>query len=205
MPRFPPTTTVNAIDSARLQRERLCIIKTGDVPKGSQWLSAAAGGVGMDSIDTASHLVLRLVIILGIAVLFPAMTFLGTASVLDRPERPDFAGTYPSDESTENRAKFLESLRTMQAEYGKQQKAFARVIFWVAMPLGLAAIGAGLFRRLGDIGIGFLLAGIATLVFAYCGTREHYGADAVSAIVALIGLVLLILIARRRLVRDTEA
>lgn len=159
----------------------------------------------MDSLDTASRVILRLVIILGIAVLFPAVVYLGISAVVDHPQYPDFAGTFPHDESPENRAKFLESLRTMQASYKQAQAAFACVLFWIATPLGLLAMTVGLFRRLGEIGIGFILGGLTSLIFTYCATREHYEVDAVSSATSLMALILLVLIARRRLTNDIGA
>jgi hypothetical protein len=156
----------------------------------------------MDGLDAVSRLVLRLLVILDIAVLFLAITYLGTGAVVDRPAYPNFSEIMPLEESPASRAEYLESLRTMQATYKQDQTAFARAHFWIAMPLGLLAVALGLSRGLGEIGIGFVLAGLVTLVFTYCATREHYAVDAVSGAASLTALILLILIARRRLTKD---
>ena len=153
----------------------------------------------MDPSDSASRLILRLVIILGITLLYPAVIYLGTAAVVERPVRADFSESLPQKGSAEDRAKWHDSLRAAQAAYKEAQATFAGILFWVAMPLALAALCAGLFRRLGDIGIGFLSGGLATLFFAHCATWAHYDADAGRFVVALFAIGLLILVARKRL------
>lgn len=153
----------------------------------------------MEHLDGTSRVILRLAIILGITLLYPAVIYLGAAALAERPEHPDYFSMLPQDQSAEGRAKYLESLRAMQAVEKEAQRKSARLLFWIAVPLALAALAAGLSRRLGDIGTGLVLGGLATLALTQCRTLAYDGADALRFAAGLIALVLLILVARRRL------
>lgn len=150
----------------------------------------------MDASDPVSRLILRLATVLGIALLYPAVIDLGVATLAGRPERLDYFSMLPQDQSAESRAKYLESLHAIQAVENEVQSESARLLFWIAAPMGLVALAAGLSRRLGDIGTGLLLGGLGTLALAHCRTWAHYDADVARFVVALLAIALLILVAR---------
>lgn len=154
----------------------------------------------MEHLDGTSRVILSLAIILGITLLYPAVIYLGTAAVADRPERPDFSAEFQQKEATDDRDSWRDALYAQRAAYNDARAAFARILFWVAAPLALAALCAGLLPQLGIIGIGFLSGGLVTLMYAHCATWAHYDADTARFVVALIAIGLLILVARRRLI-----
>ena len=129
---------------------------------------------------------LRIAFIIGIAILFPAVTFFGTATVFERPEYP----SYNEEISKQERSDRFET-------YREKKEAFTLKYFWVAVPLGLVAIGLGLMARLGDIGTGFVFGGIISIACGHFGAWSYID-DELRFASSLIGLALLLFVAYRR-------
>lgn len=138
-------------------------------------------------------------IALGIAVLLPMLTYYGVATFESPPDRrayfaeaPPLKDPYRSEiEQRQQQAAFAERQRAAQAEFEAARRAYARVLFFVAAPLGVVAILLGAVVGIPAIGPGLILGGIATLGMGY----QAYWSDLdhalrfVSLLVAFIALV----------------
>ena len=145
---------------------------------------------------------LRVVIILGIVFLLPATVNFGIATFIEKPERP----TYPtvlrqrSDKDKEKRAKATAEYNKAMKEYRAAGKTYARTAFWISLPIGLIALCAGIFPGLSEIGIGLMGAGLITVGMSHISFYQGIG-DPERFTSLLLGLLVLLFIAYRRLVR----
>jgi hypothetical protein len=113
-------------------------------------------------------LALQLVIGIGIALLFPMLIATGVAIIKAPPKssRRINLRAEASEETTQaNReqiAREQEALRLARVEY-------AKIMFTVMVPAGLAALLAGYLIGVNAIGIGFLTGGILCTFSGYAG------------------------------------
>lgn len=144
---------------------------------------------------------LRVVIILGIIFVLPATVNYGIATFIGKPEGPTFPS--PLLQSSADKAqkiKARQEYNKVLKDYRTAQKAYAHKAFWISLPVGLIVLCAGFFPGLSDAGIGLMGAGLVTVGMAHLFHSSAIG-DPERFASLLLGLVLLLLIAYRRLLR----
>jgi hypothetical protein len=117
-------------------------------------------------------LALQLVIGTGIALLFPMLIFYGIATVRRPPKSGDFISNHVNIPANASEA-------DMQAERdrkGRERQAwlkakarYAKILFTVMTPVGVAAMLGGYLLGINAIGIGLLTGGILCAVYGYAG------------------------------------
>jgi hypothetical protein len=90
-------------------------------------------------------LALQLVIGTGVALLFPMLIYYGIATVRQPPKSSDYLGVH--------------------APWQKAQAGYAKALFIVMTPFGVAAIFGGYLLGVGAIGTGLLTGGILCAVY----------------------------------------
>ena len=140
---------------------------------------------------------LRIAIVIGVAVLFPATVYYGVATFADRPERPrsEYVGPNATKEAKQEAH---DNWQTQMEVYKEQMEKFSLTLFWVAIPLGLVAIGLGMIHKLADISTGFIIAGIITIGEGHFGAWQ-YISDELRFASVLVGLALLLFVSYRRI------
>lgn len=106
----------------------------------------------------------------GIAVILPMLVYYGVSTFSPPPKWEDYAppgylpSSSPPPSTSEERARWLEESRK---RYNDHNRRFQRLLFFIAMPTGIAAIIAGAVIGIEAIGTGLMFGGIFTVVQGY--------------------------------------
>ncbi len=99
----------------------------------------------------------------GIAVVFPLLVYYAVATFSPPPELNFAATAVGPNASPEQRQQGFARQQEAQKAYAENARHFSQILFFVAVPLGIAAILCAGWGRPHAIGTGFLLAGILTV------------------------------------------
>jgi len=108
-------------------------------------------------------LALQLVIGVGIALLFPLLIYTGVA-VIKAPPRPSTHTDLKAGDSEEIRQANREQIDRGRDALRRARVGYAKILFTVMAPAGLAAVLAGYLIGINAIGIGLLTGGILCMV-----------------------------------------
>ena len=142
-------------------------------------------------------LALQLVIGVGIALLFPLLIHTGVAAVKPSP-KPSDRTNLQAETSEEIKRANQEQIRREREALQRARVAYAKVLFTVMAPAGLAAVLAGYFIGINAIGVGLLTGGILCLVYGYGGYWEALS-QRVRFVSLLAGQLMLLFIGSRYL------
>ena len=108
----------------------------------------------------------------GIAILLPMLVHFGVSTFSPQPKWHDY---YDSNYYTEYQNATEEERKELQKEkkeiddkYRSKRKIFERRLFFVAAPVGIAALAIGSYVGVQAVGAGLIFGGIFTLVDGYC-------------------------------------
>lgn len=99
----------------------------------------------------------------GVAVVFPLLIYYAVAYFWPPPQFNYTAALVGPNATAEQRQQAFEKQQEAQKAYGENARRFTQALFWVAVPLGIAAICGGGWGRPHAVGTGLLLAGILTV------------------------------------------
>lgn len=144
----------------------------------------------------------RFAIGLAIALIFPLLMHYGVSSIVSKPRWKDYHSNdqyiYAPESTPEEREKHLKRQEEQTKKYQEQNDRFETTLFYVSVPLGIAAVIAGALLTFQAVGAGLMFGGVFALVnayFVYWSTLS----DAVKFISLLMALVIFISIAYRKL------
>ena len=110
----------------------------------------------------------------GIAVILPMLIHYGVSTFSPSPKWEDYYSgnyynyNYKQNPTDEERKKLQEEQQQHEKKYKAARKSFERHLFFVATPIGIAAIIMGSIVAVQAIGAGLIFGGIFTLVDGYC-------------------------------------
>lgn len=107
----------------------------------------------------------------GIAILLPMLVHYGVSTFSPSPKWEDYYNRnyYQYQNATPEEKKVLQAEDNKRQEKFRQvRKTFERHLFYVATPVGIAAIVIGSTLAVQAIGAGLIFGGIFTLVDGYC-------------------------------------
>jgi len=108
----------------------------------------------------------------GIAVIFPIMIHYGVSTFVPAPKWQErYSNDYYQDYSNakpEEKAKLQQERKQQEQQWKVKEKRFQRVLFSVALPLGIAAIIIGSLAAIQAVGTGLMFGGIFSLMDGYC-------------------------------------
>jgi hypothetical protein len=142
-------------------------------------------------------LALQLVIGVGIALLFPLLIQTGVASVKP-PPKPSTTTDLRAENTDEDRRYNRERIDRDRADLQQARAAYAKVLFTVMAPAGVAAVVAGYLIGINSIGVGLLTGGILCSVWGYARHWEALPQPMRFASI-LLGLLMLLYIGSRYL------
>jgi hypothetical protein len=116
-------------------------------------------------------LALQLVIGVGIALLFPLLIRTGVAAVKP-PPKPSTTTDLRAENTDEDKQYNRDRINRDRAALQSARAAYARILFAVMAPAGVAAVIAGYFIGINAIGVGLLTGGILCSVWGYAGHWE---------------------------------
>lgn len=110
----------------------------------------------------------------GIAIILPIMIHYGVSTFSPQPkwnsyyQYNNYDDTDYSKLSDEEKKNKNIERKKKDEEYRFQQKTFQRRLFYVATPVGIAAIIIGSFLAVQAVGAGLIFGGIFTITDGYC-------------------------------------
>ena len=107
----------------------------------------------------------------GIAIILPMLVHYGVSTFSPSPKWDDYYTNhyYQYQNATPEEKKELQVADNKRQEKHKQhRKTFERCLFYVATPVGIAAIIIGSILAVQAIGAGLIFGGIFTLIDGYC-------------------------------------
>src|SRR5260370_6990337 len=113
-------------------------------------------------------LALQLVIGVGIALLFPPWIYTGVAAV-KAPRKASTPTNRQAETSEEIKRANRERIDAENEELRRARVKYAKLLFNVMTPAGLAAVLVGYLIGINSIGIGLLTGAILCLVYGYAG------------------------------------
>jgi hypothetical protein len=113
-------------------------------------------------------LALQLVIGVGIALLCPLLIYTGVATI-KAPPKPSDRTNLQAETSEEIKRSNRERIQRDQEDLRRARIAYAKILFTVMAPAGLAAVIGGYLIGVNAIGVGLLTGGILCLVYGYAG------------------------------------
>jgi len=140
----------------------------------------------------------------GIAVIFPIMIHYGVSTFVPKPKWQDYYNTdyYRSYETAkpEEKAKLNAERQQLEKERRAKEKLFERALFFVAVPLGIAAIIFGSLAQVQAVGTGLMFGGIFCLMDGYFNYWSEL-ADWMRFLSMLVAFIVLVLIGYRKLAK----
>jgi len=108
----------------------------------------------------------------GIAVILPLMVHYGVSTFVRQPKWENYHNGHYYEQyeeaSPEKKIDLREKREQRELEYRSKRSKFERHLFFVAVPVGLAAVVIGSFLSVQAIGAGLIFGGIFTLIDGYC-------------------------------------
>lgn len=142
----------------------------------------------------------RIALSFGLAVIFPLLVHYGVRTFSPEPRWEDYQAA-PFDFGTatkEERRQHQAEVRRLQEQQRAAEKHFQTVLFFAAVPLGLAAILCGAFLSAQAVGTGLILGGIFSVCDGYISYWDEL-ADALRFISLLVTFGVLLFIGYRKL------
>ncbi len=140
-------------------------------------------------------LALQLVIGVGIALLFPLLIYTGVAAVKP-PPKPSNRTNLQAETSEEIKRANRDRIDAENEELRRARVKYAKLLFSVMAPAGLAAVIGGYLIGINSVGIGLLTGGILCMVYGY-GTYWEALPQRVRFVSILAGLLMLLFIGIR--------
>jgi hypothetical protein len=142
-------------------------------------------------------LALQLVIGVGIALLFPLLIQTGVAAVKP-PPKPSTTTDLRAENTDEDRRHNRERIDRDREDLRRARAAYAKTLFTVMAPAGVAAVIGGYLIGINSIGIGLLTGGILCSAWGYA---QHWAAlpQGLRFASVLMGLLMLLYIGSRYL------
>ncbi|OGN97634.1 MAG: hypothetical protein A2Z77_04535 [Chloroflexi bacterium RBG_13_51_36] len=114
--------------------------------------------------------ILRVIYVLAIAVALTVLVIVGVQTFYPAPQYPDcyeLLGPAPDYESPEYQ-EWDQECTSLGDEYRQEAAVHDRNTFFIVLPLGVvfAVVGTVILRRLGIFGVGLILGGLGTMIFA---------------------------------------
>jgi hypothetical protein len=106
----------------------------------------------------------HLAIGLGIAIILPLLIYYGVATVDSPPRYADYVKTNVVAAAPEERQAQILQMQSEQKAFQAAERDFARVLFYVAVPLGYVAILASGFLPISAVSTGLLFGGIFIVI-----------------------------------------
>jgi hypothetical protein len=138
-------------------------------------------------------LALQLVIGVGIALLFPLLIYTGVAAIKAPPRSSDFLKHVRGGISEQEKRADEAQIRGERDALQVARIGYAKLLFTVMAPAGLAAMLGGYFIGINAIGIGLLTGGILCSVYGYGGYWQALS-QRVRFVSILAGLLMLLFI-----------
>jgi hypothetical protein len=151
----------------------------------------------------AGNLIKQVAIWVSIAALLPLTSFAGATILHPKTKMTDLRAqqqrvqqeSYESQD-VQGRERRANQLETLRKQIEEETRAFNQAMFWVAFPVGFAALVVGFFLKIVPVGAGLIFGGLCTLT-AGCYSYWNDMGDAVRlcsllvvlATVVTIGLV----------------
>lgn len=141
----------------------------------------------------------------GIAVILPMLVHYGVSTFTPMPRWQDYygyGGYYAQDNNAtpEQKAKLQDERKKKEEAYRNSEKRFQQHLFFVAVPVGIAAIIIGALSSIQAIGTGLMFGGIFTLMDGYiCYWSELQ--DWMRFLSLLAAFIVLIFIGYRKLAK----
>lgn len=140
----------------------------------------------------------------GVAIILPMLVHYGVSTFSPAPkwrERYE-TGHYQQykNATPEEKARLDREKGAREENWRNRQKMFQRHLFFVAVPLGIAAIIIGAVSAIQAIGTGLMFGGIFTLVDGYCWYWSELQ-DWMRFLSLLVAFVVLIFIGYRKLAK----
>lgn len=136
----------------------------------------------------------------GIAIIFPVMVHYGVSTFVPAPKWQEHYTSYRdySNATVEQKAKMDQERQAREAEWTAREKRFQSVLFFVAVPLGIAAILFGSLAAIQAIGTGMMFGGIFLLLDGYCNYWSEM-ADSMRFVSLLLAFIVLLYVGYRKL------
>ena len=140
----------------------------------------------------------------GIAVILPMLVHYGVSTFIPAPKWEDRYSHYRyqnyQNASSEEKAKIDKERQEAEKIWKEKEKIFQRHLFFVAVPIGIAAIIIGALSSIQAIGTGLMFGGIFTLMDGYiCYWSELQ--DWMRFLSLLAAFIVLIFIGYRKLAK----
>ncbi|MFC1481981.1 hypothetical protein ACFL6E_07035 [Candidatus Neomarinimicrobiota bacterium] len=141
--------------------------------------------------------VMKIAVGFGVAVIFPMLVHYGVSTFSPPPEWSDYQmpeWELLDESATIEERQLLDAERKAIQELWEQKSiTFAKHLFWVAVPIGLAGLIVGSMLNVPTIGIGLIFGAIFTLIDAYGSYWDNlpHGLRFVSLLIAFAALVII--------------
>jgi hypothetical protein len=141
--------------------------------------------------------VMKVAVGFGVAVIFPMLVHYGVSTFSPPPKWSDYQKPeweLLDETATSEERQLLDAERKAIQELWEQKSiTFAKHLFWVAVPIGLAGLVVGAMLKVPTIGIGLIFGAIFTLIDAYGNYWDHlpYGLRFASLLLAFAALVVI--------------
>ena len=116
----------------------------------------------------------------GIAVALPLLVYYGVSTFSPPPNWADYFPTGSlsrRDKTPEEEVRIQQEQSRREQLYKEHEHRFVRALFFIAAPIGIAAIIAGSVIAIEAVGTGLMFGGIFTVIegyFWYWGVLEHW-------------------------------
>jgi len=140
----------------------------------------------------------------GIAILLPMLVHYGVSTFCPSPKWKDYYQyDYSSakDKTPEQKAAAQKERKEKREVFDARRKTFEQKLFYVATPVGIAAIIVGSYLAVQAVGAGLIFGGIFTLIDGYCWYWSQLD-DWMRFVSLLIAFVVLVVIGYRKLSKE---
>ena len=138
----------------------------------------------------------------GIAIIFPMMLYYGVDTFSPSPDFEDFR---VEDFSERHQRANVDEQKQLEAErselderFREELMRFHKRLFYVSVPLGIAAIIAGAYIALPAVGTGLIFGGILSIVLGYMGYWIELP-EPVKFVSLLIAFIVLVVVGYKKL------
>ena len=143
----------------------------------------------------------------GIAIIFPMMIHYGVSTFTPQPKWGDYQvrNYYERhrDASPQEKRALEAERNRLEDKRKKAQKRFQTHLFYVAVPMGIAAIVTGAFLSIQAIGTGLMFGGIFSIIDGYIIYWSELS-DALRFISLLVAFIVLIVIGYKKIGNKTS-